>query len=125
MQIYSTPNGPALKVRTELREGETKPEHMFVSVRDRLVYTEWHKEVPPEFELIHDPAASRERDLATLELVAQLGEKAVFVECMQAALGMLDERSAEQIRDIYRTRIEQAEIISLTKPANLVSLKEA
>src|SRR5271163_2123779 len=120
MSIYSTPSGPALKVRTETRYGDEDPQHLFVLAQDRLVITRWEAEIPESFELIHDPAATVEVELAEVETRALLNEREILFDCMAAALGMLDERSADQVRDIYRSRIQQADIVSLTKAKELI-----
>lgn len=115
MQIFSTPNGPMLKVRTEKRDGCDQPEHLFVGADERVVVTRWMTEVPDEFELIHDPVARAEANVARLETDALIAEKKVLLECLSVGLAIMDEQSAEQVRDLYRERIKKLPLVSLTK----------
>lgn len=95
-------------------------EHLFVVVVDRSLATFWRAEVPPEYQLVNDPDGRADANVFRIETEALVREKAVLLECLEAALGMLDERSAEAIRDIYRTKIKSADIVSLSKPGDLV-----
>ena len=113
--IYETKNGPALHVRSETRYGSEEPEHMTVSVQKRQVVTRWYKELPSDFVLIHNPEAQIETEVANLEANALVAEKEVLLKCMTTALNMLDDKSAEMIREIYRAEIDKKPVVSLTK----------
>src|SRR5438132_8827880 len=113
MQIFRTLSGPAILVRHEDR-GEGL-EYCFVLVRDRLTIHRWEKEMPPEFELVYDPGARAEADLALAETNALVKEKGVLLECLTAALAMLDDRAAEEVRAIWRAKMKDADLVSSTK----------
>lgn len=118
MQIYDTSQGPALLVRSERRAGQV--EHLFAVAVNRGLATFWRPEIPPEYQLVHDPGGRADADVFRIENEALLREKVVLLECMEAALGMLDERSVEAVREIYRAKIKPADVVSLTKPGDLV-----
>jgi hypothetical protein len=124
-QIYDTPAGPALLVRTESvynSRGGSQPEYVLaiVSTTHRMIMLRRYKVLPEDFKLIHDPAPRAEADILAIENRALIREKAVLLKCLASALGQLPERSANQVRDIYLTKIKPADMISQTEPGDLV-----
>ena len=117
-QVFNTPNGPALLVRHEDRG--TGLEYCFAIVKDRTLAYRWHKTLPDDFELVHDPGSRAEANVLAVENGALVREKAVLIECLASALGQMDERCAEQVRAIYRAKIKTADLVSLTKPSDLI-----
>src|SRR2546430_14281736 len=100
MQILKTPRGPAIRVGLE--ERGKGPEHHLILAYDGIVRHRWYSELPDEFELIHDPGARAEADIALKEANCLIMEKEVLLECLSAALAMLDDRAAESVRELWR-----------------------
>ena len=119
-QIYSTPHGPALLVRTEKTERGTEYVLASVNEQHRMVVTHRHTQLPPEFELIHDPAPRAEANVALEQSKALVEQRAILFDCLASALGRLSEREADEIRDIYREKAKSLGVIPLTEPADLV-----
>ena len=118
--IFDTAHGPAMLVREEDQGHGLEYLWATVDPKSRAIATHWSKTIPKNYELVHDVGARVEANLALHETAALIQEKAVLLECLSAALGMLDERAAEQVRDIYRAKVPAADITSLTKPGDIV-----
>ena len=68
--------------------------------------------MPDEFELVFDPGSRAEADVLLAEANALIYEKKVLLECLKTALGQMDDRAAEQVRDIWRARIKTADLLN-------------
>lgn len=109
-QLYATPDGPPmLYVRTEADRpqvsGEKRDDHLFVSTRDRNVYTRWlgaDKPLPDDWKLVADPEATARADALERELVELRAERDALVAAMKAAVSVVPVPVANGLRDTYR-----------------------
>jgi hypothetical protein len=86
-----------------------------VVYRKGQIYRSPHRSIP-----VAIVCSVSEEAFLSIENAALIREKAVLLRCLETALGLLDERSSEQVRDIYRERMKEADLVSLTKPEDLV-----
>lgn len=110
-QVYRTSQGaPAIYVRTEERGDPPVKEHLFVSARDRVLYTQWCQEMPNEYQLVNDTAGRAEADIAWIAVQALEKEKKLLLDCLKAAMAMLDDRAAAQVRQRYEEGIKTHDV---------------
>lgn len=112
-QIFQDPSGTfALYVRTEKRPGKDHPEHLFIFTKDRLLFQRWTDALPEDYELVNDTAGRGEAKMMQLQVEALQYEREALSNCLKAAVAMLDDRAAEELRGLYRVAMEKAEFVS-------------
>lgn len=121
-QVWRSPSGrPMLYVRTEETPGRDAPRHLFVSSRERMVWTTWHPDgaMPEEYELVSDghavqrATADREalvkaRILHGLEVAELRANVAALTAAMKRAVAVVSPIAANDLRRVYREALGEA-----------------
>jgi hypothetical protein len=89
-------------VRTEHRGGRPRPEHLFVTTRNRGVFQLWLADVPEDAELVIDTDGRRQAQEALWLLEVADHEKAILVDCLQAACEILPASNAKALRAMWK-----------------------
>jgi hypothetical protein len=97
--IYRDAEGRVLMyVRTEQRSGRKKPEHLFVTTRNRGVFQLWVEEIPKDAELVLDTDGRRQAQEALWLCEAEEHEKRIVIECLKQACDWLPAERAKELR---------------------------
>ena len=94
-QVFEGPEGPMLYVRQE--DGK----YVFALTRDRIIYTRKFEAVPDSIELVVDQNLAEERQSLAVE-------RSALIAALKAATEKLDSKGSEEVRAIYRDRMEAA-----------------
>ncbi len=98
-------------VRSEKRDqpkGPPKLEYFFVYVKDGMLWQRWLQEMPTEYRTIDDQGGRAEAKLALAVAQAMKDEREALLSCMKAAVAMLDDRAANEIRKMYTETMKKA-----------------
>lgn len=89
-------------VRTEHRGGRPKPEHLFVTTRERIVFHHWTETVPAEAQLICDEQGRAQAEECKWLLAASEHETKIVVDLLKVAVSWLPEERARQLRAAWK-----------------------
>ena len=88
-------------VRTEQRPGAKEPEHLFVSVQNRVVLQRWLDEAPDEAKLVIDTEGRKQANGLRWLLEAAEHERDILLTLLSQACAWLPEARAMDLRRAY------------------------